>query len=142
MKPRHHIYLDETLTTRLDRMAERPGVSKSAIITDALRSYLDRKSAQEIDPIIKARLDKLALDFRRLERNQKFILETLGLFVRYQLTIIPPLPKADQEAAHAMGEARFQSFIETVARRFASGKGMTGDLLDRACPEENPGAKP
>jgi hypothetical protein len=76
------------------------------------------------------------LEFRRLERNQKFILETLALFVRYQLTIIPPLPKADQAAAHAMGETRFHGFIEAVARRFSSGKGLVGEVLDKACPDD------
>ena len=142
MKPRHHLYLDETLSKRLDKLAERPGVSKSSIFADALRAYLDQASAQEIDPAIKVRLDKLSLEFRRLERNQKFILETLALFVRYQLTIIPPLPKADQAAAHAMGETRFQSFIDVIARRFASGKGLVGDVLDKACPDESMEVKP
>ena len=40
MKPRHHLYLDDELTDRLDALAAKPGSSKSAIVADALRAYL------------------------------------------------------------------------------------------------------
>jgi hypothetical protein len=35
MKPRHHLYLDDALTEELERLARKPGSSKSGIINDA-----------------------------------------------------------------------------------------------------------
>ena len=53
MKPRHHLYLDDELTQRLEQLAARPGASKSAIVADALKAWFTRGAAIEIDPVIR-----------------------------------------------------------------------------------------
>ena len=131
MKPRHHLYLDDALSKELDRLAEKPGSSKSGIVADALRAYLTRGAAKEADAVLKVRLDRFARTIGRLERNQEVLLETLALFIRWQLTITPPLPDSEQSAARAAGEARFQSFVDQLGRRIASGRGMSSDLRQR-----------
>ena len=131
MKPRHHLYLDEALTEELDRLARKPGTSKSGIISDALRAYLARGAGKEADTVLKARLDRFSGIINRIERNQDVLLETLALYVRWQLTITPPLPESEQAAARAAGEARFQSFIDQLSRRMAAGRGLGQELVQR-----------
>lgn len=131
MKPRHHLYLDDALTEELDRLARKPGTSKSGIVADALRAYLTRGATSEVDTVLKARLDRFVRAMARVERNQDVLLETLALYVRWQLTVTAPLPDSEQAAARAAGEIRFQSFIEQLSRRIAAGRGLGRDLAER-----------
>ena len=125
MKPRHHLYFDDALTEQLDRLGGKPGTSKSAIVADALRAYLDRRAASELDALFKVRLDRMSRQLARIERDQKILLESLALFVRYQLTVTAPLPEADK-AAQAVGRERFQRFVDQVGRQLASGRQTLG----------------
>ena len=125
MKPRPHLYLDDALTEQLDRLGGKPGTSKSAIVADALRAYLDRRAASELDALFKVRLDRMSRQLGRVERDQKILLESLALFVRYQLTVTAPLPEADK-AAQAIGRERFQRFVDQVGRQLASGRQTLG----------------
>jgi hypothetical protein len=131
MKPRHHLYLDDALTEELDRLARKPGSSKSGIVADALRVYLARGAASEVDAVLKVRLDRFTRALARFERNQEVLLETLALYVRWQLTVTPPLPESQQAAARAAGEARFHSFVEQLSRRLAAGRGLGRELGQR-----------
>jgi len=135
MKPRLHVYLDDELNDRLDALAAKPGASKSAIVADALKHYLARGAAAEIDAVLKARLDKVGRHLARLERDQQVVLETLALFIRFELTVTSPLPDGDQSAAKALGLERFNSFVEQVGRRLAGGKSLTRDVLACITPE-------
>lgn len=131
MKPRHHLYLDDALTEELDRLARKPGSSKSGIVADALRAYLARGGAKEADAVLKARLDRFAKTIGRIERNQDVLLETLALYIHWDLTVTAPLPESEQAAARASGEARFQSFIDQLSRRIAAGRGLGRELAER-----------
>ena len=106
MKPRHHVYLDEELTERLDALAAKPGSSKSAIVSDALKSYLGRRAARELDDLLKVRLDRFGSQLGRIERDQQVVMESLALFIRYQFMVTAPVPEADLPAARAAAQAR------------------------------------
>lgn len=123
MKPRHHLYLDEELTARLDLLASKPGTSKSAIISDALREYLNRRATREVDDLLKHRLDRISRQLGRIERDATVLLETLSLFVRYQLTVTAPLPEADK-AGQAVGRERFRRFVDQVGRQLATARSI------------------
>jgi len=120
MKPRHHLYLDDELTAQLEALAAKPGSSKSAIVADALRQYLARRGAHDIDEALKIRLDRQSRQMERLERDGQVLLESLALFIRYQLTVTAPLPEPDK-AVRAVGQERFQKFIDQVGRQIAGG---------------------
>lgn len=120
MKPRHHLYLDDALTAQLEALAAKPGSSKSAIVADALRQYLARRGARDIDEALKIRLDRQSRQMDRIERDGQVLLESLALFIRYQLTVTAPLPEPDK-AARAVGQERFQKFIDQVGRQIAGG---------------------
>lgn len=126
-KPRYQLYLDPELSERFEELAAKKGHCKSAILTDALRAYLDRKGAKQLDDLLGVRLS-------RLERDQKVMLETLALFVRYYLTVTAPIPEADK-ATIAVGQDRFRAFIDQVGRRLASGKGLSHENLVERAPE-------
>lgn len=136
MKPRHHLYLDDELTEQLEALASKPGSSKSAIVADALRAYLARRGAKELDDLLKVRLDRIGKQLSIIARDQQVLLESLALFIRYQLTVTAPLPEADQAAARALGQERFQAFIDQVGRRIADGRTVVDDLLARVSAEE------
>jgi len=121
MKPRHHLYLDEQLTEQLEALAAKPGSSKSAIVSDALRAFLARRGARELDDMLKIRLDRMSNQLGRIERDGQVLLESLALFVRYMLTVNAPLPEADK-AGRAVGRDRFEAFVAQVGRQLAGGK--------------------
>jgi len=125
MKPRHHLYLDDDLTAQLEALAAKPGSSKSAIVADALRQYLARLGARDIDEALKIRLDRQSRQMERIERDGQVLLESLALFIRYQLTVTAPLPEPDK-AARAVGQERFQKFIDQVGRQIAGGNRSLG----------------
>jgi len=136
MKPRHHLYLDDALSEQLEALAAKPGGSKSAIVADALRAWLARRAANEIDDLLRVRLDRISGQLNRIERDQRIVMESLGLFVRYQLTVTPPLPESDQAAARAIGQDRFQAFIDQVGRRLAGGRSLGEDVRSRGSAPE------
>ena len=131
MKARHHLYIDEELTLRLEQLAAKPGASRSAIVSDALRAYLDSRAADQIDEKLRTRFGKLSGQLERIERDIGIVMESLALFIRYELMITPPLPEADQMAARALAQDRFQSFLDQVGRRLANGRSLHKELLAR-----------
>lgn len=122
-KVRYQLYLDAGLSEQMENLAAKNGHCKSAILTDALRAYLNRRGAKELDDLLGVRLS-------RLERDQQVMLESFALFVRYYLTVTAPVNEHDK-AALAIGQDRFRAFIDQVARRLAGGKGLTHDSLMR-----------
>lgn len=60
-----------------------------------------------------------------VRRDIDVVLESLALFVRYQLLVTAPLPEADS-AALAIGLERFEKFVGQVGRQLASGRRTLG----------------
>lgn len=117
---RHQLFLPEDLSERLEALAARPGASKSAILADALTAWLNRRGASELEDRFSRRLDRLSMTLGRVERDGHVLLESLALFIRYELMINAPLPEADQ-AARAVGRDRFNAFVERVGAALANG---------------------
>lgn len=132
---RHTIHLNDVLSRQLAALAAGPGGSKSAVVGEALQAWLSREAGIGIDPLIKARLDRTSRSLHRLERNLHILIETLALFIRYQLSVTPPVAEAEQPAASALGQRRFQSFIDQVGRRLAAGRRLSDDLVRYLPPE-------
>ena len=136
MKPRLCVYLSDPVDQRLSIAARRPGASKSAITDAALASFLSPERDDQRDAAIIRRLDRLSRQLDRLERDQTIVSESLALFVRYYLTITPPLPGAEQNAARALGKERFEFFVAQLGRRLAAGKTMIRDVMEEVAPSE------
>jgi hypothetical protein len=125
IKCRHQLYLSTDISAKLEALAAKPGASKSAILADAVKAWLNRRGTHELDDRFGLRLERISGQLGRIERDQQVMLESLALFIRYQLTINAPLPEPDQ-AARAVGRDRFQSFIDQVGRQIAGGSRTLG----------------
>jgi hypothetical protein len=128
-KVRHQLFLDADLSEKLEALAAKPGVSKSAILADAVGAWLNRRGSHELDDRFGLRLNRISAQLNRIERDGQVLLESLALFVRYQLTVTAPLPEPDQ-AARAVGRDRFQAFVDQVGRQIADGGRTLGDKSD------------
>ena len=133
-KVRHQLFLDADISEKLEALAAKPGASKSAILADAIIAWLNRRGSHELDERFGLRLNRISAQLNRIERDGQVLLETLALFVRYQLTVTAPLPEPDQ-AARAVGRDRFEAFVDQVGRQIAGG-GRT--LSVKADGEETP----
>ena len=121
MKVRANLYIDADVSEAIARLAATPGATRSGIVNDALKAFLVRRGTQEIDDLLKVRLDRMSREIARLGRDVEVLLESLSLFVRYQLAVSAPLPEADS-AARAIGNERFEAFVGQVGRQIARGR--------------------
>jgi len=126
MKVRQNLYLDRAISDALEAIASGPGGNKSRLVNDALAAWLARRGTQEIDDLFKGRLDRMSRELSGARRDLEVLLESLSLFVRYQLTVTAPLPDSDK-AALAIGRDRFEAFVSQVGRQIAAGKRTLGD---------------
>lgn len=131
-KARLSVYLDPDMMVQLTELADRKHQSKSLIAEAAITSFLTPDDADRREAAVTRRLDLLARQGERLERDLSIAVETLALFIRFWLTITPPLPEGAQAAAQAKGRERFESFLETLGRRLAKGQSVLREVsLDR-----------
>jgi hypothetical protein len=82
------------------------------------------------------RLDRLTRQVQRLERNSGLSTEALALFVRFWLTITPPLPPDAQASAQVKGRERYEGFIEALGRRLNQGRTLFDEI-----PKDVPGTE-
>lgn len=119
-KARINLRLAADIYARLDEATQRSGATKSAIIEQALREYFDPEAKSGLEERILARLDAFDIRQGEIERDVGFTLEAFGQFVLYWLTRTDPLPEGEREAAHALGQRRFDYFVEQVVRKVRS----------------------
>lgn len=119
-KTRYQLFLDPPLSTRLEALAAKPGMSKSAVLQDAVRSWLDRRGTNELDDHFGQRLNRLSAQLNRIERDQAIQLESLALFVRLTLLRDAHLPEPDA-ATRAIARERYETFVTQVGRHLSSG---------------------
>ncbi|SEH19126.1 hypothetical protein SAMN05428974_3224 [Sphingopyxis sp. YR583] len=125
MKVRQNLYIDLAVSEALDALAAKPGATKSAIVNDAVSAWLARRGSKEIDDLLKGRLDRISREIAKARRDIDVLLESLSLFVQYQLMVTAPLPEADS-AARAVGRERFDAFVTQVGRQIAGGRRSIG----------------
>ena len=136
MKPRLNVHIAHKLSEKVELIAKRPGVTKASVVEAALMGFFSKEFDDQRDGALIRRLDRLTRQFDRLERNLAITTETLALFIRFFLTVTPPLPNTDQDAARALGKERFDYFITQLGRRLAGGKNMISDVLDEITAKE------
>jgi hypothetical protein len=131
MKPKLSVYLSDHVADRLALAAKRPGANKSTIVDAALDRFLNPERDKTGDAALVRRLDRMSSQLDRIDRDLGITAETLALFVRYYLTITPPLPRADQDAARSLGRERFEMFVAEVGKRVGSGARLVTEVLDK-----------
>jgi predicted transcriptional regulator len=122
------VYLDADLLEALEAYAGRRGKSKSIVAVAAIAAFLSPDAAEREEAAIARRLDRLARQVERLERDLGISVEMLALFVRFWLSATPPVPESAQAAARAKGRDRYEGFVEALGRRLAAGRAFTREI--------------
>jgi len=135
MRVRLNVYFPPELARQVSELAIRRRISRSAIVEAAVTSWMSPDGADRMEAAFARRLDRLSRQVQRLERNTGLTTEALALFVRFWLAVTPPLPDEDQAAAQVKGRKRYEGFVETLGRRYASGKSLLDEIPEDVEPK-------
>lgn len=146
MRHRMNVYLPPELLQQIAELAARRKLSQSAIVEAAVTSFLSPDGADRREAAFARRLDRLTRQVQRLERNTGITLETMAMFVRFFLTVTPPLPVD----AQAKGQQRYEGFVEALGQRLQKGLSFLNEIPEdvedrsprRARDDEPGGASP
>jgi hypothetical protein len=128
MRDRMNVYFTPELLKQISELADLRKLSRSAIVEAAVVSLLSPDGADRREAAFTRRLDRLSRQIQRLERDVGLTAETLALFIRFWLTITPPLPNDAQAAAQAKGRERFEGFVEALGRRLQKGQSFLREI--------------
>jgi hypothetical protein len=131
MRQRHALYLSAAMTERLKLIAEAHRLSKSEILERALQAYLVAGADGGPAHLLALQEERNERALGRLERDVAIATELLATFVRYFVTITPPLAASETEAARALGQQRFQQVIAGIARRLNSDDHLIARVVDQ-----------
>ena len=127
-KTRMNVYFEPDLLKKVEALALRRNVSKSAVIEAAVASFLSADASERLEAVFARRMDKLGRQVDGLDEDLAILGETLSLFIRFWLTVTPPLPDSAQASARAKGAERFDGFLQSLGRRLATGDRFLKDL--------------
>ena len=130
------VYLSRLVVDRLNLACKDPTKNKSKLTEKALNTLLDSERDLSHDAGLLRRLDSLGRQVAIIDRHQQVVLESLGLFIRYYLTVTPPLSKSEQEPARAMGHQRFEYFIGQLAKRLAGSQSLVSEVMEKVAGNE------
>jgi hypothetical protein len=136
MRNRMNVYFPPAMLTQIAELADRQKLSRSAIVEAAVASFLSPDGADRREAAFARRLDRLTRQVQRLERNVGISTEALALFVRFWLTVTPPLPTEAQGAAQAKGRERYEGFIEALGRRIQKGQSLMDEIPEDVAGKE------
>ena len=125
------VYLSRLTVDRLNLACKDPTKNKSKLTEKALNTLLDPERDLSHDAGHLRRLDSLGRQVAIIDRHQQVVLESLGLFIRYYLTVTPPLSKSEQEPARAKGHQRFEFFISQLGKRLSGSQTLVSEVMEK-----------
>jgi predicted transcriptional regulator len=129
MRHRHALYLSEHLSHQLAITAETHHVSKSAVLEQALTQYLSAPTSASSNGQQALQQEQTTRSLRRLERDLAITSELTATFMRYFLTITPPLPESEHAAARALGKLRYEQVIEEIAKQLRTDRSLIARVM-------------
>jgi hypothetical protein len=130
MKRRLNVFLQLEHAYQLAEIAAVKGVSKSSLVAAALSNFLSPEIAEQRELAGLRRLEQLLRQFERLDRDQMLLIEMVALFIRHYLATTLPVAETHQDAARAQCRARFEQFIEQLARHLQRGTSALSALTE------------
>lgn len=121
IKIRHQFLLEAGLSEKLELLCRRSKASKGDVVAKAVQAFLEQRGVSELDERYAKRLDQHSRDLGKMRSEVEMILESLALFIRYNISLTAHLPLPDK-AMKALGYKRYSDFIDEVGRKIASGK--------------------
>lgn len=128
MRDRLNVSLPVEMIAQINDLATRKRLTRSAIVEAAVASFLSPDGADRLEAAFARRFDRLTRQVQRLERDSGLSTEALALFIRFWLTITPPLPPDAQATAQAKGRERYEGFIEALGRRLNQGRTLRDEI--------------
>ena len=129
-KKRYSLYLSPPLARKFELVARQRHGSRSALFEEALRANLEPQQVPGVEEGLARRLNELHKVVGAIGRDVALVTETVALFVRYFLTITPPLPQSEQEPAHLLGRERYGVFVAQVGKRLAGNHRLVSEVLE------------
>lgn len=130
MRDRLNVSLPMELIGKVNDLADRRRLTRSAVVEAALESFMSPDASDAQEAAFTRRLDRLSRQASRIERDLRISTETLGLFVRFWLTITPPIPSEDHASAQIKGRERFEGFVETLGQHLQKGQSFLREIPD------------
>lgn len=127
-KTRMNVYFDPALLKQVEALALRRNISKSAVVEAAVASFLSADASERLEAALSRRMDKLGRQIDGLDEDLAILGETVSLFIRFWLTVTPPLSESAQSSARAKGAERFEGFVQSLGRRLATGDRFLKEL--------------
>jgi hypothetical protein len=87
LKVRHCFYFEPKVSEQLEALTAEPGTSMSDLVNGAVIAYLKQRGASQIETQFKPRLDFLSSRIERIERDLQIVMESIALFIHYQLIV-------------------------------------------------------
>jgi len=131
MKRKLSVRLSSQLFEQLQAAAESQAASKTAIIEAALERFLSPKRQGDDETQFLRKFESMAQKLEQIERDLRLVNETVTLHARYHLTVMPPMPLAQQRAACILGLERFEAFAAQVGMRVRLGTPLMKETIDR-----------
>ncbi|MBZ9791636.1 ribbon-helix-helix domain-containing protein [Rhizobium sp. 3T7] len=139
-RTRMNVYFDPALLKQVEALALRRNISKSAIVEAAVASFLSGDTNERLEAAISRRLDRLGRQIDTLDEDLAVLGEAVSLFIRFWLTVTPPLTETAQPSARAKGTERFEGFMQSLGKRLATGdrllKELSRDIDSRKFPTQ------
>ncbi len=142
MRDRLNVTLPADMISQIHELAERKKVPRSAIVEAAVASFLSPDAADRREAAFTRRLDRLSRQTARNERDLRITADMLAMFIRFWLTVTPPLPDDALSVAQIKGRERFEGFIQTLGRRLQKGSNVLREIPDDILPGGHMGAEP
>ncbi|WP_456305981.1 ribbon-helix-helix domain-containing protein [Gluconobacter potus] len=127
-KTRMNVYFEPELLKQVEALALRRNVSKSAVIEAAVASFLSADASERLEAVFARRMDRIDRQIAGMDEDLAIMGETLALFIRFWLTVTPPLPDSAQASARAKGVERFDGFLQSLGRKLATGDRFLREL--------------
>ena len=128
MKTRMNVYFEPELLTKVEALALRRRVSKSAVIEAAVASFLSADASERLEAVFAHRMDRIGRQIDGMDEDVAILGETLSLFIRFWLNTTPPLPEPAAKAARAQAGARYDNFVATLGRRLNEGPKLRQEI--------------
>lgn len=125
---KHTFRLPPALSRQLADYAGRKRVSQASIVEAALASFLSPDGSERLEAAFSRRLDRISRQLDKLDYHVEVGNEAFALYLRRWLEATPALSGGANAAARADAEARFDFFIEALARRLETGRRLSDDL--------------
>jgi hypothetical protein len=137
MKKKFSVQLSEAAAVQLAQLAERDGLSKAAIVRQALARFLEGDDAGGEEGSRPQRADDAVTDrLERIDQALKTLNEVTALHARYFLAMTPQLGQPQQRAACQRGHERFEVFAQQVKERVDRGAPLVEETISRVRAKE------